>query len=133
MNLRLIDLNKDYAEISSWWTRRGLSPVPLACLPSLGVIVEHGCGIAAGWCYIDQGGRIAVIDFITTNPGVAIGPTTTEAIDHIIGFFEANAKDEQIPCILSFVAKDTGLHRFMVRNGWTDNVSSPHILLSKTL
>jgi len=133
MNLRLIDRKKDYAEISSWWTKRGLASVPLACLPSLGVIVEHGVGIAAGWCYVDQGGRIAVIDFITTNPSVAMGRTTNDAISHIIGFFEANAKDEQIPCILSFVAKDTGLHRFMVRNGFTDNVSSPHILLSKSL
>ena len=133
MNLRLIDREKDYAEISSWWTKRGLAPVPLACLPSLGVIVEHGVGIAAGWCYVDQGGRIAVIDFITTNPGVAMGKTTNDAISHIIGFFEQNAKDEGIPVVLSFVAKDTGLHRFMVRNGWTDSKSQPHILLTKPL
>jgi len=133
LNLRLIDLNKEYAEISSWWTKRGLSPIPLACLPSLGVIVEHGCGIAVGWCYIDQGGKIAVIDFITTNPSVAMGRTTNDAISHIIGFFEANAKQEGIPCVLSFVAKDTGLHRLMVKNGWHDSNSQPHILLTKSL
>ena len=52
MNLRLIDREKDYPELSSWWTKRGIAPVPLACLPSLGVIVEHGVGIAAGWCYV---------------------------------------------------------------------------------
>lgn len=132
MNVRIYEAAKDYATLEGWWRVRGLPPVPSVLLPELGVFVEAGIPIAAGFCYFDSRNQVGMVDWISTNPKMAIGPTTLEAVAHIFRFFEKVATERGCHNLFSFVAQDTGLHRFMVKSGWQDPHSAPHVMLFKS-
>lgn len=133
MNVTLFDPPVDYPELCKWWDRRGVPHVPQSILPSHGAVVSAGAPIAMGFCYFDTGGKIGVVDFISTNPAVAASSTTLEAIATLFKFFEQIAKKRDCPNLISFVAQNTGLHRYMVKAGWTDPRAVPHVYLLKHL
>ena len=132
MNTRLFDPVNDYPVLCSWWARRGLPAIPLELIPSHGAVCEAGIPIAMGFCYFDTGGKIGVVDFISTNPAVAASSTTLEAISNIFVLFHAISEKRGCRNLMSWVAKDTGLHRLMVKAGWQDPHSAPHIMLFKS-
>ena len=133
MNIVTFETEKEYGEFSQWWTMRGMPAVPLAILPTFGAYAAVGdVKIAVGFCYLSKDNKLGVVDWITTNPQIATGTTTREAIARLLGYFEHLAKSEGCHNLMSFVAKDTGLHRFMVRAGWQDPKSTPHVYLAKS-
>lgn len=131
MILRVFETAKDYPTLCQWWSLHGVPSIPAVVLPVHGVIVRAGEDVAMGFCYFDTGNRIGCVDFITTNPTLADGPTKLEAIAHILKFFEKVANDRGCHNLFSFVSKDTGLHRYMVKQGWQDPQASPHVYLLK--
>jgi hypothetical protein len=133
MHLRLIDLDKDYETLSAWWVKRGLPAVPKAILPTLGVICSGGnMDIACGWLYLDSGGCLGFVDWVSTNPGICLSPTTNEAVRHVLAFLQEEGVRRGVRNFLTFVAKDTGLQRIMVRDGWQDVKSAAHVQLFKS-
>jgi hypothetical protein len=133
MKIRAYVAETDYPLLASWWQRRGLPAVPQQLLPEFGAFAHVGnIDVAAGFVYFEEKGRVAVVDWISTNPTVASGPTTLEAVAHLIRFFEDAAKNRGCANVFSFVAQNTGLHRLMVRAGWQDPKSVPHIVLFKS-
>ena len=134
MKLHLFSLKEHYPIVTSWWSGRQLPSIPVCILPDNGIIVEGGdtSFLAAGWMYLEETGRLAVIDWITTNPE-ANTLMARGAVQMILDFFSKSAKERGCPNIMSFVAKDTGLHRLMVKDGWTDQQSEPHVMLFKTV
>jgi hypothetical protein len=133
MKIRLYEPEKDYVMLVGWWTSRKLPPVPKALLPDLGVVVEAGIPIAAGFCYFDESNRLGCVDWISTNPSICTSPTTLEAIAHVLKFFEGYAKKKGCLNLFSFIAQDTGLHRIMVQSGWQDPQGVAHRYLFKGL
>ena len=135
MIIRPFEMDKDYDLVCGWWAKRGLPAVPKVILGiARGVIAMGGKqDIAAGWMYFDETLTIGVVDWITTNPTMALSPTLTDGIGRILSFFEYAAKDKGVHNLFSFVAKDTGLHRQMVKTGWQDPQSEPHIYLFKPI
>ena len=134
MIIRAFEMEKDYDMVCRWWAKRGLPPVPKVILGiARGVIVSAGKqDVAAGWMYFDETLTIGVVDWITTNPAMALSPTLTDGINRILAFFEYAAKEKSVHNLFSFVAKDTGLHRQMVKTGWQDPQSEPHVYLFKS-
>ena len=134
MKLRPIDLDMDYDKLCLWWTDRNLPPLPKVILRSAhGIIVEtKGTDIACGWIYFVEGGGLGVVDWITTNPKMAVSSALPEAIGHLLTFFQEMATKRGCHNLFSFVSKDTGLHRQYVKNGWQDPKSEPHIQLFKS-
>lgn len=123
----------EYEVVCQWWTARNLPCVPRVVLPELGVIVEdEGRDVAAGWIYFDAHNHIGLVDWITTNPVASTSPSTLTAIGHILAFFEDTATQRGCHNLISFVAQDTGLHRVMVKKGWQDPKSEPHVYLFKS-
>ena len=132
MKTRAYEPSLDYPVIESWWKARNLPPIPAELLPAHGVVVSAGITIAMGFCYFDTGGKIGVVDWISTNPAVASGPTTLEAIASIFGYFEYVAEKRGCRNLMSWVSQNTGHHRYMVKRGWQDPQSAPHIMLFKS-
>jgi hypothetical protein len=94
------------------------------------MIVEHReTDIACGWVYFVEGATLGVVDWITTNPKMAVSSALPEAIGHLLAFFQEFATKRGCHNLFSFVSKDTGLHRQYIKQGWQDPKSEPHIYL----
>jgi len=133
MKITTFETEKHYETLSGWWERHAVPAVPLAILPTFGAFVGVGdTNIAVGFVYFSKDNKLGVVDWITTNPDMATGPTTREAVARLLGYFEHLAKSEGCHNLMSFVAKDTGLYRFMVRAGWQDPKSTANVYLCKS-
>lgn len=134
MKLRAFEESLHYVAISKWWTSRDLPVVPTEILPPTGVIAESGSGdfLAAAWMYHEESGRLAVIDWITTNPDMPIR-LTSQGVEVLLDFLKTTARENGCRNVISWAAKDTGLQRMMVRSGWTDQKSVPHTMLFQAL
>lgn len=135
MIVRPFEIASDYDQLCGWWAKRGLPAVPKVIIEAAtGIVVVGGDkDIAAGWCYFDERNVIGLVDWITTNPAMAFSPTITEAINRILKFFEYLANSRGCHNLFSFVENRSGLHRLMVRTGWQDPQSKPHIFLFRGL
>ena len=124
----------EYDRFSLWWTGRGLPAVPRVILDAAnGFVVEFfGIDTAVGWIYFDETNTIGLVDWITTNPSVHHNKRLVQAIDHLLAFFQDFATSRGCHNMMSFVAKDTGLHRQYVKSGWQDPQSQPHIQLFRS-
>ena len=134
MKLRAVDIEMDYTKLSLWWTARNLPPIPKVILRcATGMIVEHrDIDIACGWVYFDETRTLGVVDWITTNPTFSTSSCLPEAIGHLLAFFQDFATNRGCHNLMSFVSKDTGLHRQYVKHGWQDPKSEAHIYLFKS-
>lgn len=135
MKVRIFNANQDYDIVAKWWTTRGLPAIPSVILNgALGVMVEdRDHDLAVGWAYFDEMNVIGLVDWITTNPAYVFSPTITQAIGHVLAFFEDEANRRGCHNLFTFVEKDTGLQRFLVRkHGWQDPHSAPHVYLFKS-
>lgn len=121
--------------LCEWWSARGLPALPKVMIRiASGIVAQEGeADIAVGWIYFDETRTLGVVDWITTNPSMVASPLLTEAIGHLLNFFEWTARDRGCKNLLSFVEKDTGLHRLLVRSGWQDPRSQPHVYCFKGL
>lgn len=70
MKARLIELEKDYPDLESWWKGHGWSAVPRPILPKLGVIIEKDDGekLAATFVYMDNSAPVCWLEWTVTNP-----------------------------------------------------------------
>ena len=60
---------------------------------------------------------------------LAASTTLTEAIGHLLSYFKTLATERGCHNMFSFVQKDTGLHRLLLRTGWQDPKSKEHVYL----
>lgn len=124
----------DYAALCGWWGARGLPSVPEVFIShAKGLVMSHdGKDVAAGFIYFDEAHKIGLVDWITTNPEFSREPLLIEALSDLIDLLEKTALEAGCVAAFSFIAKDTGLHRMLVREGWNDPKSQPHVFLYKS-
>lgn len=63
--MRLIELDKDYGDLETWWLAQDWTPVQRQFLPKLGLIEP---GLAAGFLYLSDSGGMAWMEWIVGNP-----------------------------------------------------------------
>lgn len=78
----------DYEMLKSWYLKRGLTPLSLDMLPSVGFIVED---IAASFMYIADG-KLALLEGSISNPSIDKS-IRTEALSAIFKCLLAEAKE----------------------------------------
>lgn len=64
MNIRKVDIQKDYEMLAKWWLHHGWGDVPAIILPKEGFIVNEIC---AGFIY-QTDSKIAWIEYIVSDP-----------------------------------------------------------------
>lgn len=77
----------DYEDTSLWYAGRGLSPVPLSCLPKTGMIEPGVCAI---FLYKTDS-QVGLIESLIVNPE-ASKEVTSEAIEECVRALEAQAQ-----------------------------------------
>ena len=134
ISTRTVNLTKDYKTLEGWWHGHGLPSIPRELLPDTGLFVrEDETDCAAGWVYIDSGGKIAVIDWITTNPALSGMLSMSDAVRALNDALEVMARLAGCGSALTFVADDSGLERLLENRGWMNLRGVPHTILGKRL
>jgi hypothetical protein len=127
-------LASDYTTLEKWWRGHNAVPVHRAILPPDGWIA-HACGveIAASFLYVAVG-RIAVIEFTTTNPQCALSRDLVEAVRGLYERLEIAAREAGCVAVISFVDPDSWERRTMAKMGYTTSADAkPHLMFAKPL
>jgi hypothetical protein len=130
MKVRRFVAEQDYPLVKTWWEKRGLPAVPPQIISENCALVEKDSKpIVVGWVYFDDMGKIGIVEGITTDPDIEWNEELGKAVDMLIDFFRFLAKWKKVRNLVSFVEDHSGLHRRMVRTGWQDPKSKPHVYL----
>lgn len=132
ITFRRFDHERDLPEIRRWWAGHGALEVPVEILPDGWVAESAGVAIAASFLYV-AAGKIAVIEWTTTNPSVASGPDKVVAVKGLYEKLESEARDAGCRAVISFVDPDSWERRTMVKMGYVTSQGRPHVLFAKSL
>lgn len=113
--IRPIDLAADLPMLRQWWTRHGAIACPESFLPQGFLVSSGGVDIAAAFLYLDAGGKLAMIEYLTTNPAVMFSRYLVQDVTQLIRHIEGVARDQGCEGIISMVAPRTGEERLMTK------------------
>lgn len=123
MKTRLISLDTDYEEISTFWEGHGFPVIPKVFLPKTGIVVEstEGDKLAAGWIYFDNSSPVCWLEWCVTNPKNR--PTLSMiALKALIGGAKecVNAVREGVPgsAAMLFTCRQPALARLFEKEGF---------------
>jgi len=133
--IRAIDLETDLPMLRKWWELHKAVPCPEAFLPQGFIVSAGGVDVAAAFLYLDVGGKLAMIEYLTTNPSVAFSRYLVEDVKQLITHVESVALAQGCTGIISMVAPGTGEYRLMQRMGYLppDDGAKPHVMFGKRL
>lgn len=131
--IRPIDLATDLPMLQAWWAGHGSVPCPESFLPQGWLVTAGGVDIAAAFLYLDVGGKIAAIEYLTTNPAVAFSRFLVDDVRRLVAHIEEEALKRGATCLLSFVKPDTGEERLYRRLGFTTDDGPSHKIWGKRL
>lgn len=117
--------------LESWWAGHGSLPVPRLILPRGWIAEENGVKIAASFLYVAEG-KLAVIEWTTTNPECALSPALVAAVKGLYQHLEDAAQAEGCVAMISFVELDRSEERILKRMGYINTPDSKmHRMLTK--
>lgn len=135
MSIRQIDMATDLPMIRQWWAEHKAIAVPDEFLPQGFIVQSGGVDIAAAFLYLDVTGKLAMIEYLTTNPRVALSRYLVEDVKRLIAHVELVAEKQGCSGIISMVAPNTGEERLMQRLGYLPpgEKDPPHRMFCKRL
>jgi hypothetical protein len=92
--VREYEAGRDRPAVCSWALARGMKAVPEVILPKLGVVAcweAGGDARAAGWLYMDNSIGVARVEFLNTQPGMALGKAR-RATQAVVEYLEEAAR-----------------------------------------
>lgn len=113
-----IKLEQDYATLKAWWVGHDSLPIPESILPDGWFAEDGGELFAASFLYLDRGGKIAVIEWTTTNPEKSFSRKIVDAVKGLYAHLEWAAGELGCTAVISFVAPNTSEERIMTRLGF---------------
>lgn len=137
--IRPIDLATDLITLRKWWEGHGALAVPEYLLPQGFMVTAGGVDIAAAFLYLDVGGKIAVTEYLTTNPSISFSRYLVDDVRKLLAHIEgvalagAVAAGRSSIMILSFVKPASGEERLMARLGYQSDGGGPHNIFLKPL
>ncbi len=138
--IRSIDLTADLPMLRQWWAGHGAIPVPEYLLPQGFLVSAGGVDIAAVFLYLDVSGRIAVVEYLTTNPTVSFSRILVDEVRklrahvEVVALAQAVANGRPAITMLSFVKPSSGEERLLARIGYkADDSGVPHKIMAKPL
>jgi hypothetical protein len=112
MDIRLFNIEQDYAEVSTWWEAQGWPPVKASWLSTTGYIVTDGDRkLAAGWLYLTNS-KAAVFEWMVGNPEASI-EDRAEAQDLILRAVDELAQSMDLEMVFTNTDHDKLMERLV--------------------
>jgi len=131
--IRSVNLEEDYPKLLKWWAGHNALVMPAHVFPQGWCIEAGGVEIAMSFLYLDVGGKFAVIEWLTTNPAVALSRSLVEAVKLLMAHIEGVARAQGCSFIISFIAPNSGEERLMKRIGYQTSEGPGHRTYAKSL
>lgn len=131
--IRSIELTTDLPMLQRWWDGHKAIAVPEVFLPQGYLISSGGVDIAAAFLYVDIGGKLAMVEYLTTNPNVAFSRFLVDDVKYLLLHIEGVAVSRGCKGIISMVSPGTGEDRLMRRMGYIPPDGPPHVMFCKQL
>lgn len=131
--VRPIVFPDDLPLLNAWWAGHGAIPCPESFLPQGWIVSAGGVDVAAAFLYLDVGGKIAAIEYLTTNPTIAFSRYLVDDVRRLVWHIEGEAHKRGATSILSFVKPNTGEERLYRRLGFTTDDGPPHKIWGKRI
>ena len=133
MTIRAIDLEREYARLSLWWSNRGLPPPPKVVLSGADGFCAQSAGVdaAVGWVLVSQKGVVAISEFVTSNPAITHGRAVIAAIEALYQHMEEYSKARGCPVLFTSTQANGSLSRFLEKRGWLPCKGEPHCHMVK--
>lgn len=119
--------------MDKWIAGHKAIPMPHYVFPQGWIVGDGTVDIAMSFLYMDVGGRFAVIEFLTTNPQVAMSKSLVLGVKTLVSHIERVAIDQGCRFIISFVAPGTGEEHLMAKLGYETSPGPSHRLYAKPL
>jgi hypothetical protein len=135
MNVRAIDLEKEYDTLCRWWACRGLLPPPKVILSAAdGFAVHEGeLDLVIGWIYMTHKGVAGIVEWTTSNPIWNQSERVKTAIELLYDFLAKHAKENGCTLLFSSTQEKGSLAKLLKRHDWLACQSEPHVHLIKQL
>lgn len=118
LEIRNIDLERDYAEFKSWWKAWGWEPFPKPFLPETGLVVYEGnTNICAVWLYRTDTAICWVENMISNKEYKG---KRNEAILLLLSEIEKEAKSQGFKMIIT-ATKCKGLVKKFIDSGYIES------------
>lgn len=98
LEIRFLDVQRDFPRLTEFWTQYGLPAVPLACLPPTGLVVEQDDVLLCGAFLVKSDTNLASIAFVSANPK-ADKKVRSEALDTLLLNLASLAKTSGFPLL----------------------------------
>lgn len=136
MTIRPIVPELELPILRSWWKARGMAPLPdSAFLPGRGYVVEDGgLLVACAWLFMVPGttGGIGILEFMSTNPKLAVGRSLLACVKELYAHVEKQAWEGGCGSVISFVAPGSNEEHHLARQGWADLTGGvKHVMFGK--
>ena len=116
MDIRIYE-DKDYKTLEGWWKEHGWEPVPKFMLSDYGIVVSNGDEDLVAGFILEGNFEFVMLEWIVGNPK-AKKTKVYKAIDRIYSCAEKIAKERKVPALLQTLKPDTGLSKYVEKNGW---------------
>lgn len=128
-----VDLDRDYDLFCSWWKDHKAVPVPKIILPKGWIACGSGLPMAVCFLYVAEG-KIAVLEWMTSNPRVAFSKDLWIAVCALYQYVEEQAAAAGCQAIISFVKPNSSEERILKRMDYAGSDKDPgHKLYAKPL
>lgn len=134
--IRPLNLTEDYPLLCEWWKARGHAVLDQAVFPEEGAVyVANNRPVAMSFLYADRMGKLAMIEFTSTNPDPAISARSKlRGVKELFGRLEAEARERGCLCVLSMVTPNGSEEHLLSKLGWvTSPDQKPHVMAAKRL
>ena len=126
MESKVINVREEHGNLmtvfDNWWVGHNMPPVPLACLPKCGVMVEqNGAPVAVAWLYMDNSIGAAWVAWLTTRPRLK-AKESVKVLNYLLGAIEAVAYELDYKLLFT-MAEGRGLQSWFKKRGFIENHS----------
>lgn len=116
--IRIIDLERDYGMLCSWWRGHGWTALPKGALNTLGAVcVVDGVDTAAAFLLMSNSCGVAMLEWLVTNPEANVRAAYL-AIPTVTAFIEGEAARMGYGVLLT-ACRQPSLVRMYERSGFT--------------
>ena len=137
VTLRPLNLDEDYPLLMEWWRVRGGTLLVKEIFPGTGAVAYvDNRPVAMSFLYCDRDGRLAFIEWTSTNPAKDIrARNKLAAVKALFEHLTMEARLFGCSCVLSLVAPNGSEDHLLKKMGWAPSAQSdvPHVMFGKRL
>jgi len=133
ITVRKADLEQFFPTLEKWLKRHNSAEVPKAIIDEIYVAESGGVEIASLCLYVCRNGRIAVAEWLVSNPMVCHSRDLVQAVHALYAHVENEARAAGCTAMIGWVEPGKGEEHIVLKRGFKTSDQGAHKLYAKPL